>query len=130
MTKETFINAFCYEAGMWAATKLPPLALQPWFKLLMAHSLPFWTIWKTALTMKVADEQAVVLAEQWEKEERDHRAEALAIKAQALFPKATITALPDAIVPSVMIIHEPPPEASDAVKALGGKIRITWQLNG
>jgi len=130
MTKETFINAFSYEAGMWAATKLPPLALQPWFKLLMAHSFPFWTIWKTALTMKVADEQAVVLVDQWKKEEQDHRAEALANKAQELFPKATITALPDAIVPSVMIIHEPPPEASDAVKALGGKIRITWQLNG
>lgn len=130
MKKETVVNAFCYEAGMWAVTKWPSFALQPWFKLLMAHSLPFWTIWKTALTMKVADEQAVVLAEQWEKEERDHRAEALAIKAQELFPKATITALPEAIVPSVMIIHEPPPEASDAVKALGGKICITWQLNG
>lgn len=129
MTRETTINALCYEAGLWAATKWPSLALQPWFKLLMKHCLPFWTEWKAALTMKTVDEQAVVLVEQWEKEERLAHAEALATKAQQLFPKATVTALPDAIVPSVMIIHEAPPEASDAVKALGGELRIIWQLN-
>jgi len=41
---------------------------------------------------------------------------------------ATITALPDAIVPSVMIVHNASEEASDAIKALGAELRITWQL--
>jgi hypothetical protein len=27
-----------------------------------------------------------------------------------------------------MIIHEAPPDASDEIKALGGELRITWQL--
>ena len=78
--------------------------------------------------MQKVDEQAKELVEQWEKEERVVIANKLADKAQELFPEATITPLPDAIVPSVMIVHEAPPEASDAVKALGGELRITWQL--
>jgi hypothetical protein len=78
--------------------------------------------------MQKVDEQAKELVEQWEKEERQIIADKLAAKAQELFPQATITPLPDAIVPSVMIAHEAPPEASDAVKALGGELRITWRL--
>jgi hypothetical protein len=78
--------------------------------------------------MQKVDEQAKELVEQWEKEERQVIANKLAAKAQELFPQATITPLPDAIVPSVMIVHEASPEASDAVKALGGELRITWQL--
>lgn len=129
MTNETLIKAACYEGGQWAVIKWPVLAFQPWFKLLMAHCLPFWTEWKTELTMKAVDEQAAVLVKQWEKDEQKQRADALATKAQELFPKATITALPDAVVPSVMIVHEAPADASDDVKALGGLLRITWQLN-
>jgi hypothetical protein len=34
------------------------------------------------------------------------------------------------MVPSVMIEHPPPVDASDAVKTLGGEIRITWTLDG
>jgi hypothetical protein len=78
--------------------------------------------------MQKVDEQAKELVEQWEKEERETIANKLADKAQELFPEATITPLPDAIVPSVMIIHEAPASASDAVKALGGELRITWRL--
>lgn len=63
-----------------------------------------------------------------EKEEREHKAEALAAKAQELFPAAKITPLPNAVVPSVMIEQEPPDNASDAVKALGGELRITYRL--
>ena len=100
----------------------------PWFKLLVEHCRPFWAEWKTQLTLKKVDEQAEQLKEQWEREEKEHKAETLAAKAQELFPKATITPLPDAIVPSVMIVHEAPPDASDEIKALGGELRITWKL--
>jgi hypothetical protein len=37
--------------------------------------------------------------------------------------------LPDAIIPSVMIVREAAPNASDAVKALGGELRITYRLD-
>jgi len=128
MTRETFINAFCYEAGLWAVGRWPSIAFQPWFKLLMEHCRPFWAEWKTQITLQAVDKRAKELVEQWEEEERQSRSEALASKAQELFPKATVTPVPDAPAPSVMIIHEAPPEASEEVKALGGKLRITWQL--
>jgi hypothetical protein len=128
VTKETIFFALCYELAMEAVKKWPRLRFSPWFPLLLAHCLPFWTEWKTARTMQKVDEQAKELVEQWEKEERQVIANKLAAKAQELFPQATITPLPDAIVPSVMIVHEASPEASDAVKALGGELRITWQL--
>jgi ribosomal protein L15 len=129
MTNETLINALCYELAMAAIERWPKLAFFPWMKLLLAHCRPFWAEWKTQITLKKVDEQAEQLKEQWEKEEREHKAEALATKAQELFPKATITPLPNAIVPSVMIVHEAPPEASDEIKALGGELRITWKLD-
>lgn len=128
MTKETFFFALCYELALAAAKKWPTLRLSPWFPLLLAHCFPFWSEWKTARTMQKVDEQAKELVEQWEKEEREIIANKLADKAQELFPQATITPLPDSVVPSVMIVHEAPPEASDAVKALGGELRITWRL--
>jgi hypothetical protein len=128
MTNETIINALCYELAMWAVERWPSLAFQPWFKLLIEHCRPFWAEWKTQLTLKEVDKQAEQLKEQWEKEEKEHKAETLAAKAQELFPRATITPLPDAIVPSVMIVHEAPPDASDEIKALGGELRITWKL--
>jgi hypothetical protein len=128
VTKETIFFALCYELAMEAVKRWPRLRFTPWFPLLLAHCLPFWTEWKTARTMQKVDEQAKELVEQWEKEEREIIADKLATKAQELFPQATITPLPDAVVPSVMIVHEAPPEASDAVKALGGELRITWRL--
>lgn len=78
--------------------------------------------------MREVDKQTAELVGQWEKEEKENRAAKLAAKAQELFPQATITPLPDAPVPSVMIIHEAPPDTSDEIKALGGELRITWQL--
>ena len=128
MKKETIFFALCYELAMEAVKKWPRLRFMPWFPLLVSYCLPFWTEWKTSLTLQKVDEQARELVEQWEKEERQIIADKLATKAQELFPQATITPLPDAIVPSVMIVHEASPEASDAVKALGGELRITWQL--
>lgn len=130
MSKQSFFNALCYEAGLWAVVHWPSLAFQPWFKMLMEHCRHDWTEWKTKIVMEAVDKQAAVLVEQWEKEERETKANALASKAQKLFPKATVTPLPDAIVPSVMIVHEAPEGASEAVKALGGELRITWTLGG
>lgn len=126
MSNETIAFALCYEAALWAMQRFP--RLRPFLELVIDYCRPFWTEWKTQLTLQEVDKQAVVLKEQWEKEERKHRAEALAQKAQELFPDATVTPLPDAIVPSVMIIREAAPDASDAVKALGGELRITYQL--
>ena len=108
MTRQAVFNALCYELAMWAAEKWPSLRLQPWFPLLIQWCKPDWSAWKTEQTIKKVDEQASTLVKQWEREEREIIADKLASKAQELFPAATITPLPDAIVPSVMIVHEAP----------------------
>jgi hypothetical protein len=126
MSNETIAFALCYEAALWAMQRFP--RLRRWLALVLEYCRPFWTEWKTQLTLKEVDKQVEELKEQWEKEEREHRAEALAQRAQELFLDATVTPLPNAIVPSVMIIREAAPDASDAVKALGGELRITYQL--
>jgi hypothetical protein len=130
MSGQSWFNALCYEAGLWAVTKRPSLAFQPWFKMLMAYCRPDWAEWKTKIVMEKVDEQAAALVKQWEKEERETKANALADQAKKLFPDAIITPLPNAIVPSVMIEKAPPADASEAVKALGGELRITYQLKG
>lgn len=89
---------------------------------------PDWAEWKTKIVMEKVDQQAAVLVQQWEKEDRQTKADALASEAQKLFPAAIVTPLPNAIVPSVMIEHAPPANASEAVKTLGGELRITYQL--
>ena len=130
MTNQAIFNALCYEVAMWAAEKRPSLRFKPWFIALINWCKPDWTAWKTEQTIKKVDEQASALVKQWEKEERVSVANKLAEKAQELFPAATVTPLPNAIVPSVMIVHEAPESASDDVKALGGELRITWTLDG
>jgi hypothetical protein len=130
MTSQAIFNALCYELAIWAANKWSSLRLLPWFPLLLQWCKPDWTAWRTELTIKKVDAQMTPLVKQWEKEEREIIADKLATKAQELFPAATITPLPDAIVPSVMIVHEAPESASDEVKALGGELRITWTLDG
>jgi len=128
MNRQAWFNALCYELGLWAAEKRPSLALQPWFKMLMAYCKPDWVEWKTKIVMEKIDQQTTMLVKQWEKEEREIKANALAEKAHELFPDAKVTPLPDAIVPSVLIEKAPPADASEAVKALGGELRITYQL--
>ena len=130
MTSQAIFNALCYELAIWAANKWSFLRLQSWFPLLLEWCKHDWSAWKTEQTIKKIDEQASTLVKQWEKEEREIIATKLASKAQELFPSATITPLPNAIVPSVMIVHEAPESASDDVKALGGELRITWTLDG
>lgn len=128
MSKQTVLLALCYELALEVAKQWSRIRLFPWFPLLLAYCFPSWTEWKTQNTLKKVDAQAKELVEQWEKEERKIVADKLAEKAQELFPQATITPLPDAVVPSVMIVHEAPESASDDVKALGGELRITWKL--
>ena len=128
MNWQSWFNALCYEAGLWAASKRPSLALQQWFKMLMAYCRPDWTEWKTKIVMEAVDKQSAALVEQWENEHRAVVAEELAHKAQELFPSSTVTPLPHAIIPSVLIETAPPANASEAVKALGGELRITYQL--
>jgi len=130
MSKQSWFNALCYELGLWAVEKRPSLALQPWFKMLMAYCRPDWAEWKTKIVMEKIDQQTTALVKQWGKEERETKANALAEKAHELFPDAKVTPLPDAIVPSVLIEKAPPADASEAVKALGGELRITYQLPG
>ncbi len=130
MSRQSWFNALCYELGLWAAEKRPSLALQPWFKMLMAYCRPDWVEWKTKIVMEKIDQQTTTLVKQWEEEERETKANALAEEAHKLFPDAKITALPNAVVPSVMIEKAPPADASEAVKALGGELRITYQLKG
>ena len=129
MNNKTIFYASCYELALWLMQRFPKLRFNPWLELLVDYCRPSWTEWKTQLTFKAVDEQVDELKGQWAKEERQHRAEVLAQKAQELFPDATITPLPDAIVPSVMIVREAAPNASDAVKALGGELRITYRLD-
>jgi hypothetical protein len=128
MNAETFFYYSCYEAGLWAAKRWPWLVLILGYKNIMDILRPFWEAWKVQFTMEEVDKQAEVLVEQWEIEEREGRSAVLASKAQELFPEATVTPLPQAIVPSVMIVHEAAEGSSDAVKALGGELRITWRL--
>jgi hypothetical protein len=128
MSKESWFNALCYEAGLWAVSRWPSLAFNAWFKLLMAHCRQDWTEWKTKIVMEAVDKQTASLVEQWEQEEKENKANALAWEAHKLFPEAKITPLPNAIVPSVLIETAPPANASEAVKALGGELRITYQL--
>jgi len=125
---ESWFNALCYEAGLWAVARWPSLAFNPWFKRLMEHCRPDWAEWKTKTVMEAVDKQAASLVEQWEQEHRVAVAEKLADKAKELFPALTITPLPHAIVPSVLIETAPPADASEAVKALGGELRLTYQL--
>jgi hypothetical protein len=128
MNAETFFYYSCYEAGLWAAKKWPWLLFALGYKNIMDTLRPFWEAWKVQFTMEEVDKQAATLVEQWEIEDREGRSAVLASKAQELFPEATVTPLPDAIVPSVMIVHEAAEGSSDAVKALGGELRITWRL--
>ena len=128
MTLSALINALLYELAIWLVLMRPSLAFNPWLSKLIVWCRPDWTEWKTQQLMKDVDKQTVKIVEQWEKEERIEKATTLAEQAKQLHPNAIVTPLPDAIVPSVMIEHEAPEDASDDVKALGGEMRITYQL--
>lgn len=129
---QSVLNALCYELALWAVTKWPSIRFKPWFTALMAWCKPDWTKQKVQSALVEVDKQVEEIKLQWEKAEQQEKvdaAEALASEAQKLFPDTTVTPLPNAIVPSVMIVEEAPDSASDAIKALGGSLRITRTLD-
>jgi len=128
MNWREWLLALCYELALELVKQRPSIVSQWWYKQLLEWCRPAWVERKTQTTLQAVDKQAATLVEQWEKEEREHRSETLAAKAQELFPRATVTPLLDAVVPSVMIVHEAPDDASEAIKALGAELRITWTL--
>jgi hypothetical protein len=130
MTPESFFYYSLYETGLWAGKKWPWLWFVPGYKSTMDLLLPYWDAWKVKSSVEDAAQQADMIAEQWQADEREAKANALAAEAQELFPDATVTPLPNAIVPSVMIVTEAPESASEGVKALGGELRITYAPNG
>lgn len=132
MIDKFVLNALCYELAMWAVSKWPSIRFQPWFIALLDWCKHDWTAQKVKSTLLDVDRQVEEIKDQWEKAEQQEKvnaAEALASEAQKLFPAATVTPLPDAIVPSVIIVEEAPDSASDAIKALGGSLRITGNLD-
>ena len=123
MTIAALINALLYELAKSLIERRPALAFHPLIIRLLAWCKPDWEQWKVGQTMKSVDKQAVALVEQWEKKAKKDEEDLLVAKAKALFPEATVEPI-EAAVPSVMILHDAPPDASDAIKALGGEMRI------
>ena len=123
MTIAALINALLYELAKGLIERRPALAFHPLIIRLLAWCKPDWEQWKVNKTMESVDKHAVALVEQWEQEEKKDEEDLLVAKAKALFPEATVEPI-EAAVPSVMILHDAPPDASDAIKALGGEMRI------
>ena len=74
--------------------------------------------WK--MNLNAAESQKLI--EEWVEDHRNAMSNKLAKKAKELFPKAKITPVPDAIVPSVIVEEE-----GDSL--LGGPLRITWRID-
>ena len=123
MTRAALINALLYELAKWLVQCKPALAFHPLIIRLLAWCKPDWEQWKVSKTIESVDKQAVALVEQWEQKEKKNEEDLLVAKAKALFPKATVEPI-KAAVPSVIILDDAPPDASDAIKALGGEMRI------
>jgi len=130
MNPESFFYYSLYETGLWAGKKWPWLWFVLGYKNTMDLLFPYWEMWKIKISGEQTIQQAEKIADQWQADEREAKANALAAEAQELFPGATVTPLPNAIVPSVMIVTEAPKSASEGVKALGGELRITYAPNG
>lgn len=122
MTTGALINAFFYELGLFLLRKRPSLSRRDWFRRMMNNCRGDWADWKTAQTMKTINSQSQKLVEEWVEDHRNAMSNKLAKKAKELFPKAKITPVPDAIVPSVIVEEE-----GDSL--LGGPLRITWRID-
>jgi hypothetical protein len=120
MTTEALFRALCYELGLFFLDRQPSLAHNPWFRRMINYCRTDWADWKTAKVMKTIDSQSKALIEEWVEDHRNAMANKLAKKAREAFPKATITPVPDAIIPSVIIEEE-------GDSPLGGPLRITWK---
>ena len=123
MTLAALVNALLYDLVKGLVKSRPALAFHPLIIRLLAWCKPDWEQWKVSRTMASVDKQAVALVEQWEQKEKKDEENLLVAKARALFPEATVEPI-EAAVPSVMILQDAPFDASDAIKALGGEMRI------
>jgi hypothetical protein len=131
VTTTALANALLYQLAKWFIERKPALAFHPLMIRLLAWCRPDWEQWKVSETMKRVDSQAAALVEQWEKDDKASQTIELVQKAQQLFPDAIVTSISNAPIPSVMIEKEAASNASDAVKALGGEMRIAslWSID-
>lgn len=129
MSAESWFKALFYEAGLWAVSKFPWLVIISSFKEAMKECLPAWSEWKTKVVMEEINGEAKQLLEQWKNDENKLLSDKLSKQAKQKFPNAKITPLPDETVPSVLIEMAPPANASEAVKSLGGELRITYKFD-
>jgi hypothetical protein len=130
VTIAALFNALLYELAKGLIERRPALAFHPLIIRLLAWCKPDWEQWKVSETMKSVDSQAAALVQQWEKNDEANQTIKLVQKAQQLFPNAIVTSIPNTPIPSVMIEKEAASDASDAVKALGGEMRIAslWSI--
>jgi hypothetical protein len=131
VTTTALINALLYQLAKWLIERKPAFAFHPLMIRLLAWCRPDWEQWKVSQTMKSVGSQAAALVEQWEKDDKANQTIQLVQKAQQLFPDAIVTSIPNAPIPSVMIEKQAASDASDAVKALGGEMRIAslWSID-
>lgn len=128
MTIAALVNALLYELAKGLIERRPALAFHPLIIRLLAWCKLDWEEWKVSNTMKDVLKQTVQLTEQWERQEYKDKEEVLVAQARELFPHAIIVPV-EAAIPSIIITHEADDSASDAVKALGGEMRITYTLD-
>lgn len=124
---DTLIKALLYRAVQWATMQWRIAAFVPGAGFILRTFQKHWLAWQAHITPSIIKQQAESLLMQWEKEDNESIANALAEEAQQQFPEAEIVPMPDAVVPSVMILEKAPEDASDGVKALGS-MRITSSL--
>jgi hypothetical protein len=123
MTNWGLVRAFCYQMGLFFLEKKQSLKSNSLFCRMMNHCRPDWAQWKTAHVMKSVDNQGKQLMHEWVEDHRNAMSNKLAKKAREMYPKAKVTPVLDAIVPSVIIEEE-----GDSL--LGGPMRITWRIDG
>jgi hypothetical protein len=131
VTTTALVNALLYQLAKWLIERKPALAFHPLIIRLLAWCRPDWEQWKVSETMKSVDSQAAALVQQWEKDDEANQTIELVQKAQQLFPDAIVTSIPNTPIPSAIIEKEAASNASDAVKALGGEMRIAslWSID-
>ena len=123
MTTQALFKALCYQVGLLFIDRIPSLKGNALIRRMMNYCRADWAEWKTTHVMKSVDSQGKQLMNEWVEDHRNAMANKLAKKAQQMYPKAKVTPVPDAIVPSVIIEEE-----GDSL--LGGPMRITWRIDG
>jgi hypothetical protein len=127
MDNRAILRAIGYEILLWLSSKVWFVQLLPGVTYYLKQWQEDAINWRIECAMQSIEEQSEALVQQWEKQDKEQHANALAAQIQAELPDATVTPLPDAIVPSVLIEHPVDTSASEEVQALGGPMKITWR---